>query len=706
VPRHRHVAGEALYVLYKCGLATGDAAGVAMNILIITAALFAISLAAAWLTGVVRFIPNNRVGVVEKLFGSRPLQHGFIALNGETGYQPEVLRGGFHLFMPFQYRIHRVPLVTIPQGSIGYVFARDGLPLAPGQTLAFSAGGDFQDVRGFFARQGQQGPQRAVLREGTYAINQAQFVVVTRERTYGLMMDKNEDRVISSLSCTVTERNGFAPLVIHNDKDLIGVVTVHEGPSLPAGEIIAAIVGDNPAEAVTYHNKFQEPERFLAGGGMRGRQLQVLAEGTYCINCLFATVEMQPKTMIDVGEVGVVVSYTGDKGEDLSGTAYSHGEMVARGKRGVWSEPLLPGKYPFNTYAGQVHKVPTTNIILKWIRSEAGSHRLDENLSEISLITLDAFQPKLPLSVVIHIDYRQASLVIQRFGDIKKLVEQTLDPMVSAYFKDIGQTMTLIELIHNRAQIQKRASEEMRTKFAQYNLDLQEVLIGTPASETNDRSIETILDQLRARQVAREQIETYQRQQEAATMERELREAEARAKVQSEITTSELSIVIRENDGKADFARSQQQANTIRVMADAEADKVKSLALGEAARIKAVAGADAERAARMGVAQALAIEEQVRAYGGPRYQLTQQVMERFAAAVERSGAELVPRVVMNGGGVAGGSQSLIEALLGILMSERLADAGSEGLAVRDPAAGELATRLRRETAVALGGGKI
>ncbi len=679
-----------------------------MDILIIIFAICVASLAAAaWLTGTVRFIPNNRVGVVEKLFGSRPLMHGFIALDGETGFQPDVLRGGFHFFMPCQYRIHIVPLVTIPQGSIGYVFARDGRPLAQGQTLAFSAGGEFQDVRAFLANHGQQGPQRAVLREGTFIINQAQFVVVTRERTYGLMMDTNEAEVIASLQRTVAGRRGFTPLVIYDDKDLIGVVTVHEGPSLPAGEIIASIVGDAPDQTQTYHNKFQEPERFLAAGGMRGRQLQVLAEGTYCINCLFATVELQPKTLIDVGEVGVVVSYTGDKGEDLSGTAYSHGEMVATGKRGVWNEPLMPGKYPFNTYAGQVRKVPTTNIILKWIRSEAGSHRLDENLSEISLITRDAFQPKLPLSVVIHIDYRQAPLVIQRFGDIKKLVEQTLDPMISAYFKDIGQTMTLIELIHNRAQIQKRASEEMRAKFILYNLDLQEVLIGTPGSDKEDRSIEIILDQLRARQVAREKIETYTCQQEAATTERNLREAEARAIVQSDITKSELSIAIRENEGKADFARSQQQAHTIRILADAEADKVKALALGEAARIRAVAGADAERAARMGVAQAMAIEEQVRAYGGPRYQLTQQVMERFATAVEHSGADLVPRVVMNGGGSAGssGSPNMIEALLGMLMSEKLGEGTITSPAPRDPAAAAIVARLRSEAIAALGTAK-
>src|SRR5206468_9714252 len=115
--------------------------------------------------------------------------------------------------------------------------------------------------------------------------------------------------------------------------------------------------------------------------------------------------------------------------------------------------------------------VPTTNIILKWIKSQSGSHKFDENLSEVSLITKDAFEPTLPLSVVVHIDYRKAPLVVQRFGDIKKLVEQTLDPMVSAYFKNVAQKYTLIELLQERSDIQEHAGQEMRAKFAAYNLE-------------------------------------------------------------------------------------------------------------------------------------------------------------------------------------------------------------------------------------------
>src|SRR5207237_3214010 len=121
-----------------------------------------------------------------------------------------------------------------------------------------------------------------------------------------------------------------------------------------------------------------------------------------------------------------------------------------------------PGKDAFNTYAGKIVMVPTTNFILKWNASETGAHKFDENLSEVDLITKDAFEPSLPLSVVVHIDYRKAPLVVQRFGDVKRLVEQTLDPMVAAYFKNIGQTRTLIQLIQERSVIQAISSEEMK----------------------------------------------------------------------------------------------------------------------------------------------------------------------------------------------------------------------------------------------------
>jgi uncharacterized membrane protein YqiK len=638
-------------------------------------AILVIAIVWFFLSGV-RFIPNNRIGIVEKLIGQRSVRGGFIALHGEAGFQPEVLRGGLHYLFPVQYNVHIAPLVTITQGRIGYLFARDGQPLSPMQVLASNTdANNFQDVTAFLSNGGQRGPQRQILREGTYAINLAQFVVITEERVYYLPLSRDDQTVIQNMAKVIGERNGFSPVVIKDSDDRIGIVTVHDGPSLPSGEIIAPIVGSDPNAVETYHNNFQMPDRFLNAGGLRGRQLQVMVEGTYYLNRLFATVEMVPKTIIEVGTVAVVVSYHGTTGLDISGADYRHGELVEKGSRGVWSDPLLPGKYAFNTYAGKVIVVPTTNIILKWVHNEVGSHRFDENLSEISLITKDAFEPLLPLSVVIHIDYQKAPLVIQRFGDVKRLVEQTLDPMVSSYFKNVGQTRTLIQLIQDRSEIQRISSQEMKEKFAHYNLELEEVLIGTPAANATDKQIEVILNQLRARQIAVEQIETYARQEVAASKERELNEATARAQQQRSITESELSIMIQSNQGKAEYQRAVQQAAQIRTLAEA----------------------DAERIARTGIAQAIATEEQVAAYGGPQFQVTQQVMNRFAQAIETAKVDMVPRVVVGGGGGDGSNamvgNNIMEGLLTLILSDKL------GVEVKKDGAREpnpMAERLREE----------
>ncbi len=70
-----------------------------------------------------------------------------------------------------------------------------------------------------------------------------------------------------------------------------------------------------------------------------------------------------------------MVSYVGGEHLDVSGDGFSHGDLVERGRKGVWVEPLLPGKHPVNTRAMKVELVPTTNIVLNWA-SRSESHRV------------------------------------------------------------------------------------------------------------------------------------------------------------------------------------------------------------------------------------------------------------------------------------------------------------------------------------------
>jgi uncharacterized membrane protein YqiK len=218
----------------------------------------------------------------------------------------------------------------------------------------------------------------------------------------------------------------------------------------------------------------------------------------------------------------------------------------------------------------------------------------------------------------------------------------------------------------------------MKLKFEHYNLELEEVLIGTPAASANDNKIEIILTQLRDRQIAVERIETYTQQERAAGKEKELREAEAKAKQQTVLTESDINIAIQGNQGKADYQRSLQ----------------------DAAKIKAIAEAEAEKEARVGIGKAIAIEEQVKAYGGPQYQVVQDVMTKFTAAIQASKIDIVPKTVVNMGGGQGqgmgSSVNAFEMLLGLLISNKLGvDFTGGGEAVEDPRVKAIKTSIMK-----------
>ena len=155
-------------------------AGILFSVGIGAAIVLAVAIGVYLFLGV-RYIPHRRVGIIEKLWSaSGSLTEGrIIALNGEAGYQAKVLRGGLYFGYPFwKFTIHKVPLVTVAEGRIGYVYARDGQPLQPVQTLGHYADcNGFQDAVGFLQHGGQRGRQRGILREGVYAINTAVFIV-------------------------------------------------------------------------------------------------------------------------------------------------------------------------------------------------------------------------------------------------------------------------------------------------------------------------------------------------------------------------------------------------------------------------------------------------------------------------------------------------------------------------------------------------
>src|SRR5439155_18723364 len=168
------------------------------------------------LLGIV-YIPHIQVGIIEKIWSSmgslREVQ--IIARNGEAGFHARFLRGGIHFGLyPWQYRIHKERLVVVAEGKMAYLYARDGIPLEPIQTLGRNvASNHFQDAIAFLEAGGQRGRQRGILREGVYAINLALFVVVTEERVFSGPVRESTDRY-ETWKAQLAALRAFDPVVI------------------------------------------------------------------------------------------------------------------------------------------------------------------------------------------------------------------------------------------------------------------------------------------------------------------------------------------------------------------------------------------------------------------------------------------------------------------------------------------------------------
>jgi uncharacterized membrane protein YqiK len=647
------------------------------------------------LLGIV-YIPHTQVGIIEKIWSSKgSLREGqIIARNGEAGYQARFLRGGIHFGLyPWQYRIHKEPLVVVAEGKMAYVYARDGVPLEPIQTLGRTVDSNhFQDATRFLEAHGQRGRQRGILREGVYAINLALFVIITEERVFSGPVRESADRY-ESWKAQLAAMRAFDPVVIgtgvggqshiragitetgeagsspslaattpdfNPNVDTIGVVSIQDGPTIGSGEIIAP-----EAKAVDGkdHNYFQDPEAFLQLGGKRGKQLQVLTDGTFFINRWFGTVEIKSKTLIPIGYVGVVVSYHGAAGDDTTGETFRYGEQVEAGHRGVWRSALAPGKYALNPYAVKVELVPTINFVLRWISGQTEAHHYDEDLTSIDLITADGYEPRLPLSLVLHIDYQKAPSVVQRFGDVKRLITQTLDPILTAYFRDVAQTSHMLDLLTKREEIQKRATEELGERFKRYDINVVAVLIGRPESReiaagTAD-PIETLFDQLRMRRLADEQRATYAKQEEAAQQQVALNQAKAKAERQTELTQSAIAVEIAKNRGQAEFAEAEQLAKKQVTLAEGEARSKELIGKGESSRI-----------AQVGLAEAAVTLQKVSAFRDPRLYALNVFADQFSKSVQ----PLVPSrlFISNAAGAAEGQGggSVLETLLNLILSEK------------------------------------
>ena len=593
-------------------------------------------------------IPEDKIGLVTKkfvLFGKSELPPGrIIAVEGEAGFQAQSLAPGIYFWKwIWQYEITQQALTVIPQGKIGLIVAKDGKELETGFILARKVECDgFQDAVTFLTKGGSKGRQSAYITAGTYRINTFVFEIFTVD-----MFTINEN--------------------------MVGIITTLDGMPIEEGSIAG--------KEVQGHNNFQDADAFLKTGN-KGLQPQVILAGSYYINPWFVSVEQIKMMEIPIGYVGVVISYVGKEGKDLSGVTFKHGNIVSKGEKGVWAEPLGPGKYPINTFIMKVELVPTTNLVLNWANARSESHQLDKNLSTITVRSKDGFPFNLDVSQIIHIPTTEAPKVIARFGSMMNLVGQVLEPTIGNYFRNSAQDSDVIAFLSTRKERQDAAKKRISEVLEEYNVNGVDTLIGDIVPP------ESLMKTLTDRKIAEEQNTTFETQKRAEVTRQALEKETAVADMQKEIVKADQGVLIAERiadaavkkaTGEASGVKisSVAEADRLKIIANADAEKTKVTANAEAEKIKALANAEAEKISVTGKAEA----EKILAIGksnAESYKLSVDAMggDNFTKlkVTEQIGKErikIIPEVLITGGGE--GQNGPINGLLGLQLLDGIMD---------------------------------
>jgi uncharacterized membrane protein YqiK len=260
-----------------------------------------------------------------------------IATEGEVGIQADVLKPGLHLIKwPFERVVQKFPLIEIAPDELGIIEAIDGEPMPSGRIFApdraQNAHNNFQDPVAFIKQGGVKGIQLRTLPPGLWPIHPYLFRV-------------------SLAKVTVVPQGR------------IGVVYAADGAPLDAGRLLA--------KATDRHMNYQDSEQFIAAGGQKGPQVDILTPGTYRIlaesvsinggnekkSGLFS-VRLYDATIINENNIGLVEALDGvplDPRDYVATPIKGHdnfqdaNEFISRGgQRGPQKDILLPGTYYIN----------------------------------------------------------------------------------------------------------------------------------------------------------------------------------------------------------------------------------------------------------------------------------------------------------------------------------------------------------------------
>jgi regulator of protease activity HflC (stomatin/prohibitin superfamily) len=593
-------------------------------------------------------IGPNQVGILTKnMFGKKMPEGQIIARHGEVGVQASTLMPGLYWRMPIIWSFAKVPVVTVDIASIGVVESIDGEPLPKGRVLADEVEcNQFQDAEMFLANHGKKGPQVGILRPGTYRINSRMFNITK------------------------------AP-AIKIVENTIGIAVARDGIPLPTGYVIAPkALKDDGTESD--HKSYQNGQLFIDNKGYRGPQLDTLQPGIYYINPNLFDIKIESVAEVLPGYVAVIRSNVGLELEraiegpegatregKLGGPIHEDVEKILitnKYTRGIWREPIAPGKYNLNSVAFTAYQVPTSAVTIDWategrIGTEVKGVKSAEtkaaavlySFDPLKVTSKDGFQLEVNVRMVIRIQPGNAAYIIARFGSVANLIDQIVHPLIDSSFRNKAGEKKAIDFFQSRTDLQTEALAHAKERFSEYNVEAQNLLIAYIDIPKD------LLDTQTKKEIANQQQAQYD--QEAMAQEKRIAvmEKSSRADKQKDVIDAKLSIDI--NNDRAEARVKEADGIRRSVILQAQGTKESTILVADGNSYKSKIEGD-------GVAAAYTAQKE--AIGQQNVAIIKLIQEIAAGKIQ-----IVPQILVEGGAGGSSSGNLLTAWLAQMISQNV-----------------------------------
>ncbi len=348
--------------------------------------------------------------------------------------------------------------------------------------------------------------------------------------------------------------------VVEIDDDEVGLLTATDGKPLPAGQI--------------YAPDWIEPELMLRadhflreGQGYKGPQTSVLTPGKYRLNTKLFKVEKVPVTNIKKTTVGVIKSNVGTPSPEATA---SPDALVEEGQRGIWRQPYLPQKVYLNTKAYEVTMISTAKRVVQYAgRPGEGEQR------EITVRTSDGFDFPVDVRVEFEVTPQNAPLVVASFGDDGNEMLERLNSAVRAIFRNNAETVKALDYVNQRSLQETQSLVMLAEEMTKVGVTVTAVRI---AGVAEDGSLDTLLKTQTDRQIADEEVKTFQQQQLAAEQKKELTRTEQEAEEERRLATATYEVQIAEQAKQRRIIEAGAEAEAIRIRAQAQAEAYRVVA--------------------------------------------------------------------------------------------------------------------------------